>query len=236
MAEKNSNLDSNFLEMRVATYKAVVGLVPCIGPFLSEFVGAVIPEQRVDRLVKYTKILDEKIQSISHNLLEVAKSNEEIIDLIEEGFIQSARAITNERREYIANVVCNGIADSLKNVEDSKYILKLLSELNDQEIIWLRFYLYPGIDIDNEFRLKHQNILQPISREIGINETSIQKAAIQDSYKNHLERLNLIYLNFQIDKVSKQPKLDTKGKPKVAYISLTPLGKLVLKQIGLFEN
>lgn len=187
-------------------------------------------------MVKYTKILDEKIQSISHNLLEVAKSNEEIIDLIEEGFIQSARAITNERREYIANVICNGIADSLKNVEDSKYILKLLSELNDQEIIWLRFYLYPGIDIDNEFRLKHQNILQPISREIGINETSIQKAAIQDSYKNHLERLNLIYLNFQIDKVSKQPKLDTKGKPKVAYISLTPLGKLVLKQIGLFEN
>ncbi len=62
------------------------------------------------------------------------------IDLIEEGFVQASRSLSNERREYIANVVANGISDEEKNYADSKYILKLLGELNDQEVIWLRFF------------------------------------------------------------------------------------------------
>ncbi|WP_257223225.1 MULTISPECIES: hypothetical protein [unclassified Acinetobacter] len=55
----DNNLNTNFLDTRVATYKAVVGLVPGFGSILSEIVGAIIPDQRMDRLVKYIKILDE---------------------------------------------------------------------------------------------------------------------------------------------------------------------------------
>ncbi len=38
----------------------------------------------MDRLVKYIKILDTKVQKINSDLLEIAKQNELAIDLIEE--------------------------------------------------------------------------------------------------------------------------------------------------------
>ncbi|MFW1969590.1 hypothetical protein ACG95P_21380, partial [Acinetobacter guillouiae] len=159
MTEKDNNLNASFLDHRVATYKAIAGLIPGVGSILSEVVGAIIPDQRMDRLVKYIKILDTKVQKINSDLLEIAKQNELAIDLIEEGFVQASRSLSNERREYIANVVANGISDEEKNYADSKYILKLLGELNDQEVIWLRFFLHPTFDGDEEFRQQHQNVI-----------------------------------------------------------------------------
>ena len=55
-----------------------------------------------------------KSSKIDSNLLENAKQNELIMDLIEEGFVQASRSLSNERREYIANVVANGISDEEK--------------------------------------------------------------------------------------------------------------------------
>ena len=89
-------------------------MIPGFGSILSEVVGAIIPDQRMDRLVKYIKILDTKVQKINSDLLEIAKQNELAIDLIEEGFVQASRSLSNERREYIANVVANGISDEEK--------------------------------------------------------------------------------------------------------------------------
>ncbi|MFH4238091.1 hypothetical protein WAJ08_20465, partial [Acinetobacter baumannii] len=99
MTEKDNNLNASFLDHRVATYKAIAGLIPGFGSILSEVVGAIIPDQRMDRLVKYIKILDTKVQKINSDLLEIAKQNELAIDLIEEGFVQASRSLSNERRE-----------------------------------------------------------------------------------------------------------------------------------------
>lgn len=236
MTEYNNNLDTNFLDKRVSTYKAVVSLVPYLGSFLSEFVGAVIPEQRLDRLVKYTKNLDEKIQSINCDLSQIVKSNEQLIDLIEEGFVQASRAFTKERREYIANIIVNSLTDEARRYSDSKYVLNIISELNDEEIIWLRFFLHPTIGGDDEFREKHENILEPLSKTIGLPEEELEKAAIQENYKIHLERLGLIKAKYWIDKKTKQPQLDNHGNPKISSWYLTVLGKYVLKSIGLIDE
>ncbi|MEQ1202935.1 hypothetical protein ABLT98_03700 [Acinetobacter baumannii] len=236
MIEKDNNLDANFLDHRVATYKAIVGLVPGFGSILSEVVGAIIPDQRMDRLVQYIKLLDEKVQKIDSNLLENAKQNELAIDLIEEGFVQASRSLSNERREYIANIVANGISDEEKNYADSKYILKLLGELNDQEVIWLRFFLHPTFDGDEEFRQQHQNVIEPIATYIGADENILEKKDIQESYKSHLERLGLIRSNYRIDKNTGLPKFNHQGVPEVSYRFVTPLGKMMLKKIGLIDS
>lgn len=229
----DKNLNTNFLDIRVLGYKAVVGLVPGCGSILSEMVGAIIPDQRMDRLVKYIKILDEKLQQIDSEVLKIVRTNEAAIDLIEEGFVQASRALTNERREYIANLVCNGISVEAKKNSDSKYVLKLLGEFNDEEIIWLCSYMYIGTERYREFIKKHHETLKPVSRSNDVSQTEIEEAAIQDSYNNHLERLNLIVSNYKVDKSSNQLILDRNGKPKLLNRRLTSLGKLLLKQIGV---
>ena len=221
----------------VATAKSVLGAVPFAGPLLSELVGSLIPNQRLDRLTKYVKELEARFSRIDREKIDNALNSEEGIDLFEEGFVQASRSLTDERRKYIANVVANGVDDKTVEYSESKYILKLLQELNEQEIIWLRFFMAPTIGGDEEFRKKHINILDPVHAYLGSDERTIEKASLQDSYKDHLERLGLIRSHYRMDRNTGVPAFDRfSGKPSVSYRDLTPIGQMILKQIGFTDE
>ena len=112
----------------------------------------------------------------------------------------------------------------------------MLSELNDDEIIWLRFYLEPTLGGDKEFREKHINVLERPRTFIGAPEENLNKAALQDSYLEHLDRLGLIESKIQIDKNTNLPIFNKSGKPKVSSRHTTRLGKMLLKEIGLLDE
>lgn len=145
--------------------------------------------------------------------------------------------MTDERRKYVANVVANGIDDEAIEYSESKYVLKLLQELNEQEVIWLRFYMVPTIGGDEEFREKHKNILDPVRVNLRSDERTIERQSLQESYKEHLERIGLIQSHYRIDHETGIPEFDRfSGKPDVSYRDLTPLGKMLLRQIGFEES
>jgi hypothetical protein len=234
---KKDNLENNRQDLTAAVGKSVVGAIPFAGPLLSEVIGAVIPNQRVDRLTKYIKILEDKMSQIPEEIIDRLKMDEHFIDLVEEGFVQASRAITDERSKYIASILANGITDDSIKLEESKSLLKILQELNDVEVIWLRFYQVPTIGGDEEFRKKFENVLSPIRAYIGANKETLQKAALQDSYKKHLERLGLIKNHILTDSETKIPEFDRfTGQPKISYLDITQLGKMLLEQIGMSEE
>lgn len=230
------NLENNKNDLITSAAKSVLGIVPFAGSLLSELVGNLIPNQRIDRLTKYVKELDEKLSKISSEKITSLIENEDFLDLVEEGFVQASRAITDERRKYIASVVTNGITDEMIQLHESKYLLNILQELNDTEIIWLRYYLVPTIGGDEEFRNKHKNILDHVQTYIGVDNETLSKSAIQKSYTEHLERLELIDQKIRFDRSKGIPEYDTSGKPKKSYTNITTLGRLVLKQIGLIDE
>jgi len=234
---KKDNLENNRQDLIAAVGKSAVGAIPFAGPLLSEIIGAVIPNQRVDRLTKYIKILEDKMSQIPEEIINDLKTDENFIDLVEEGFVQASRATTDERRKYIASILANGITDDSIELEDSKSLLKILQELNDVEIIWLRFYQVPTIGGDEEFRKQHVNVLSPIRAYIGADKEMLQKAALQDNYKKHLERLGLIKNHIRTDSKTKMPEFDRfTGQPKISYSDITQLGKMLLEQIGMTEE
>ena len=221
----------------VKVLRTIATTIPYAGNIITELIETVIPNQRIDRIEKYIKILVREIEEINEEKLELEMEKEECIDLFEESFIQASRTITNERREYIAKIVKNGIEDEKIEYIDSKYIMRIIQELNDNEIIWLRFYLNSTIGGDEEFRNKHNNILQPITATLGADEETLNKKSIQDSYKDHLQRLNLVTSHIKINKDTGLPVYDKiKNEPKERYKSITNLGRLVLEQIGLYDN
>lgn len=232
-----SELDQNKTDIFSSTAKSILGAVPFVGPLLSELVSTLIPNQRIDRLSKYVVELDKKLSDLSVDKLRSLLKDEECIDLFEEGFVQASRALTDQRRAQIASVVRNGLDEDSITYSESKYVLKLLQELNEQEIIWLRFFLIPTIGGDKEYRNKHKNILEPIPATLGSDEKTLDKAALQESYKEHLERIGLIKSHYRIDRKTGIPEFDKfTGKPSVSYRDVTMLGRLVLKQIDLLEN
>lgn len=231
------NLDNNKTDLFVSISKSVLGITPAAGPFLSELVGNIVPNQRIDRLSKYVKILNKRIDSIESEKLECIKNDEHFIDLIEEGFYQASRALSNERRVYIVSIIINGINDEKIEFQESKLLMKILEELNDLEIIWLRYYIDPIMNSDSAFRDTHKKILAPIPAYIGSDKETLQKSALQNSYKTHLERLGLISGRIRIDKTTKVPEFNLhSGKPKISVTETTRLGKMLLEQIGLIEE
>ena len=230
-------LENNRIDLIASAAKSVLGNVPFVGSLLSELVNNLIPNQRIDRLSKFVKELEIRISEIPSEKLNTLLGNEEFIDLVEEGFFQASRSITDERRQYIASIIANGILDEDIELNESKYLLKLLQDLNDVEIIWLRYYFVPTVQGDEVFREKHERILMPFRVNNSTDHKSLTKASLQHSYKEHLERLGLIEHKDKIDRSKGIPEYDiASGKPKKSHPTISNLGRLLLKQIGVINS
>ena len=237
MTDTKDIVSSNKSDLIASVGKSVVGAVPFVGPLLSELVDSLIPNQRVDRLTKYVTELERRLSNTEEQNLRLKVQNEEYLTLIEDGYIYASRAITDERRFYIASIVARGLTHEEVDVNSSKYLLRLLSELNDTEVIWLRFHLDPTIGGDRDFREKHANVLEPARAYIGAPVSELNKSALQDSYKDHLERLGLIRSHIRIDHETGMPNFDSiSGKPEVSYRDITQLGRMLLHQVGIMDE
>jgi hypothetical protein len=218
----------------VSAAKSALGAVPFVGSLLSELAGTVIPNQRIDRIVKFAEALEQKLARLEHDFVRSQLTNENFTDLLEEGLRQAARALTEERRDYIASIIVNGLTSEDIEYAESKHLLRMLGQINDVEVIWLRFYLEPTIQGDMEFRQKHDAILEPIHAYIGCSQETLDKDSLQQSYKEHLTQLGLLERRYDIDMKTKEPKFETTtGKQKVRGYQITSLGRLLLRQIDL---
>lgn len=237
MNNASNEAEINKTDLLVSAAKSIVGIAPFAGPLLVELVGTFIPNQRIDRLTKYVNELDKRLSNFEKEILTEEMRKDDCIDLFEEGFRQATRALSDDRRRYIASVLGNGLSNENVSYIETKHLLQLLESLNDAEVIWLRFYLNPEIAGDNDFREKHKNILETVTAVIGSSQDEIDKEALQSSYTDHLERLGLIRPHYRIDRKTGMPEFDSfSGKQKVSYHDTTILGDLLLRFIGLHKG
>lgn len=229
----SSSTDSNTTDYVTTAAKAVLGMVPFAGSLLAELAGTIIPNQRIDRLSKFTIQLEGKLTGIDQDLIRTKLRDENFTDLFEATARQAAQAVTEERREYLASLIANGMDDQRLSFVESKQILRVLGEINDVEVIWLRFYLHPYLYGDHAFREKHKTILEPIVATLDSNQPMLDKHSLQQNYLQHLVSLGLLDKPHQLDPKTGYPLFDkTANDWKTRGHQLTPLGRLVLRQIG----
>lgn len=118
-----------------------------------------------------------------------------------------ARSTSDERRQHIAGLIANSLTPDAISFVESKHLLRLLGEINDIEIILLRFYLHPTMGGDEEFRSKHKEVLRLVPAYIGSPESDLDKHTLQESHKQHLAQLGLLGERFQLDSTTKMPIL-----------------------------
>lgn len=192
-----NKLGNNTTDYLTSVAKGIVGVCPLIGPIASEAIGVLIPEQRLDRVAAFLKELDTQVHTLN-NRFEVFEQNvqrSEGLEILEDGLVQSAHSASSERKQRLARLVSKSLTKDELDYEESKKILSLFRELTDPEVIWLLFYsLNPtlGRGPHTELVDQHPEILGPISREMGAPQEQLDKAALQDSYKNTLTRFGLI--------------------------------------------
>jgi len=220
--------------------KAVLGVVPFAGSLLAEVAGTVIPNQRMDRIVNFAEMLEQRLSGLEQDFVRSQLNNEHFTDLLEEGLRQAARSLSDERREYIANLIANSLSSEDIEFIEAKHLLRVLGEINDIEVIWLKYHFnaqYHGIGDQDPLWEKHEAVLQPVGAAMGDPQNIHDKETFQESYQNHLVQLNLLYHQFRIDRATGLPEVDRFNRNfEVAGYKIAPLGSLLVRQIRIGED
>jgi hypothetical protein len=229
-----NKLDQNSTDYVVAAAKAALGMVPFAGSLLAELAGSVIPKQRIDRLAGFAAALESKVGELHRDAVRAKLTDANFTDLLEETARHAARAVTEERREYLASLFAAGISEERVSFVESKHLLRILGELNDIEIVWLRYHLYPLLNEDTKFRSKHAHILEPVATTLNSDQEEIDKEALQNNYLEHLVSIGLLRRPLYIDSKTHGPVVHQATKNwRTQRAEVTPLGRLLLRHIGL---
>ena len=225
---KNDPLNFQTVDYVTSLAKSTLGLVPFAGPLLVQLAGYVIPNQRIDRIVKFAEKLERRLFSLDQNFVRSQLTNENFTDLLEEGLRQVARSLSDERREYIATLIKHSISSQDIEYNECKHLLRILGEINNIEIIWLRYYYAPSMGEGAEFQTRHWNVLEPIAASHSDPPIVLDKESLQNSYKQHLAQLGLLKPKCSVDKNVLVPDIN-----EIIGYTITPLGNLLLWYIGL---
>lgn len=121
-----------------------LGAIPIAGPALAEIVGAIIPEQRMDRISAYLEILQNHLPE---TFLEELKSIPEKLAFLEDGMMSAGLTPYTDRLERISYAVVNGLKKEEFEADHQGIILRIAAELNRAEAIILGYYGQTGGDL-----------------------------------------------------------------------------------------
>jgi hypothetical protein len=211
----------------------ILGLVPVCGAVLEEVVREFIPDQRRERLNDYLRLLHQRLARLEEEELRRRFRQPENVDLFEEGAFQAARALSDDRKRYIANLVASGISGDEAERLRAKRLLNLLREIDDDQIIILTSKLRRHLE-DQAFHERHAAVLKHTSAVFSSSRDELDRATVHEQAAAHLIRLGLLGQKFARPGLGRQPELDEKtGMIKAAGTEITPLGRLLLRHIGL---
>lgn len=226
-------IQSNAVDYVTTGAKAFLSTIPFAGSLLAEIAGSIIPKQRVDRIADFASKLEHRIEHLEKERVTSALNDEEFTDLIEEALRQASRSTTSERRVYLASLLGNSLSSDAISYAETKHLMRLLGELTDVEVIWLRSYAVPTLGGDEEFRNLHAHVLTPKVAHLGSSLEEIDAQALQKSYREHLIRLGLVKAHISKDR-NGTPEFDRfTGDFKVSHHQASTIGNLLIKQIGL---
>jgi hypothetical protein len=198
--------------------------VPGIGQALQEVVTALVPNQRTERFEKYLLYLSLELDALKISLEALKKP--ENIDLIEDGAYQAVRALTDERKQYLARAVAKGIASEDQSKLKEKRILGLLSQLDDEQLMILAAY-------GSHFVSASVSKIAPPLATHGSPTEVKEKRWFFDWCVHELVRLDLLTERITTDPNTNMPRrYDFSGKPE-SSTAITWLGKAVLAAVDL---
>lgn len=231
--EEELNTGTSQSEVTVALLRSLASYVPKFGPVLANIISIAIPNQKIDRLITFTKVLGDRMKYVEEDIAKLRMETPEFADLFEDGLVQASRALTDERRQNIAALLTNSLTNQdLEHLEEKK-LLWLLGELNDAEVLTLKFYSL-GLKAKQGFAELHKGLFAPIDRSHAAPDRNIDKRALRDSYRNRLLELVLLEPVYKKPETGKVPEFDVKtGRIKATDHKVTRLGNLLLRYIDL---
>ena len=211
-----------------STSLSISGVPPLLGGLFG-LLARKIDSERLGRIESYAK----RLYSMCKDLEKICLSNQAKLNLLEEGANHTTRAYSEERIKHIASIVANGLSGKEKEEAEARRMLKVLAEMEDDQVIVLTSYLRKN-KRNKEFYNKHAEVLETKRNYLGGGTTRADESVMQRTAKQHLVRLELLQSTFKKPTEGEIPEFDLKtGMLKASGYQLTWLGSMLLRYLGL---
>jgi len=238
--ESSMNSDVAPILRENASDKAVAGsqvvasivdaVVPGAGGFFSLIAGQIIPNQRAERLAEFAtrlgrrlRVAEGAVESLTERFEALANSlSSEQIALFEDGAIAAAKATSQERIEGVAKIVAEGLSASDLEASNQRRLLNLINDLSDEDIVVLTSYSFT-YGRNQEWRAAHSQALEPTRAHMGSSQEELDRNTMRE-----LRTSRLLSLGVLVEKAN--------AGGRSTYKDLTPLGRYVLKQLGVLGD
>jgi hypothetical protein len=117
--------------------RGVLGALPVVGPLVTEILGEVLPNYRMERLEACVRAIEEHLSDIDPVFLRKRMIERVFVDLLDDGLRAAARSGSEVRIRELARVVADGIKEGSVSMEQRRFLLRTLEEMNDAEVIHL---------------------------------------------------------------------------------------------------
>jgi hypothetical protein len=214
-----------------AAIVALVGSHATIAALVTAVVTEIIPNRRVRRLETLFEKLNDRVSELTSAPLAVPVDDDERVTLLEDGMWQAVRASSPDRIGYIANILANGLTAADARCEDRRYLMQLLDELNDVEVLVLCATGRDTMQAASDFYERHDAALGYKRANFNDPPEVMDRQAVRENYEDHLTRLGLLKEVYH-KPYQKPLELDQEGKPKGIYRQLSWLGRYLLREIG----
>lgn len=207
MSQQNSiDMQTNATDYTTSLLKSVFGAIPIVGPAAQELLGIIIPNQRMERVVRFVEALGKELEELKEDVdsLNEKLADEKYSSLFYKACVGSADAYSNERIEYIKNIFVYGLHQTDLQTYKSEGLLNLLNRVTDIEIVYLRFYYLSKWNLERfrEYqKITGIDILQPVIQG-GMTREAIDDEVAKRIYLNNLLSYGL--LEIEIDKKGKE--------------------------------
>lgn len=232
MTIEQESLEGNKADTWAAITKGAFGAVPVAGSLLSEIVGSIIPNQRLDRVCKYLLELDKRLTKVEIDQL---KQNTLALDLFEDSAVIASRALTEVRNQYVASFMKSVVSINATEYDLKKKLLYILQDLTDRDIDILQSIKGRGYQ-----RTVSENYPRSISNGAFsrlTKEEKIEYRSKQEVWLLHiatLERSGLLIAHREAQNVdNSHGHIDPEtGLPRVRFYEISTLGNIFLSLIS----
>jgi hypothetical protein len=233
VSSNQTSLGNKASDRVAAALRAAVSAVPFAGGLLSEIITEVIPNQRADRIERFLIALSERIDELGAQYRYPTQEGSQL-ELLEAGIRAAAATSSSDKIRYLARCVGNGISDTESEAIRNQRILRIISNLNPEEMIVLLSYKMRTFVEVREFREKYSNIFNLPALVVGAGQDTLKKHATYEAAKSHLLALGLLDEEVEFDRDTGAAKQRAGRAQK--RTELTLVGRLVLFHAGLVNE
>lgn len=194
-------------------------------------------------MTKTISLIDSRLTALSTDVIDLRdrlrlkiENDQEFGDLFQEAMFQAARAVSEERLEYIASLLVSSIASGRLGHIREKHLLEILGEINDVQVLLLVYHsLDSTFSKDSpgyKFMEKHRDVLLMHPPSYGDPQEAIDRYATQQSFEDHLLRLGLMERVFHEPGSRLERFRPGTNEREEWYCSITALGRLLVRYIS----